>query len=76
MSVSGTVALMTGIEDFLGSMVSARLRPEGLPITFQDSAPTELTAVVSVPQTDSGGREEYSKALERTHPKELGKILP
>jgi hypothetical protein len=36
----------------------------------------ELTTVVSVPQTDSGGREEYSKALERTHPKELGKILP
>ena len=30
--------------------------------------------MVSVPQTDTGGREEYSKALERTHPKELGKI--
>jgi hypothetical protein len=27
---------MTGKEDFLGSMVSARLWPEGLPITFQD----------------------------------------
>ena len=39
-------------------------------------APTKLTAVVSVPQTDSGGRGEYPKALERTHPKELGKILP
>ena len=39
-------------------------------------APVELTAVVSVPQTDSGGREENSKALERTHPKELGNILP
>ena len=39
-------------------------------------APVELTTLVSVPQTDSGGREEYSKALERTHPKELGKILP
>ena len=37
-------------------------------------APTELTAVVTVPQTDSGGRGEYPKALERTHPKELGKI--
>jgi hypothetical protein len=36
----------------------------------------ELTPKVSVPQTDSGGREEDSKALERTHPKELGKILP
>ena len=39
-------------------------------------SPVELTAVLSVPQTDTGGREEYSKALERTHPKELGKILP
>ena len=38
--------------------------------------PPELTPVVSVPQTDSGGRGEYPKALERTHPKELGKILP
>jgi len=35
-SVYGTVALATGLEDFLGSVVSARLRPEGLPITFQD----------------------------------------
>ena len=39
-------------------------------------APTELTAVVSVPQTDSGGREEYSKARERTLVKELGKMTP
>jgi hypothetical protein len=39
-------------------------------------APVKLTAMVSVPQTDTCGREEYSKALERTHPKELGNILP
>ena len=39
-------------------------------------APVELTAGVTVPQTDTGGRGEYPKALERTHPKELGKILP
>ena len=39
-------------------------------------APVKLTAMASVPQTDTGGRDEYSKALERTHPKELGKILP
>ncbi len=31
---------------------------------------------LSVPQTDSGGREEYSKALERTLVKELGKLTP
>ena len=39
-------------------------------------APVKLTAMASVPQTDSGGRDEYSKALERTHPKELGNSLP
>ena len=31
---------------------------------------------LSVPQTDSGGREENSKALERTLVKELGKLTP
>ena len=39
-------------------------------------APAELIAVVTVPQTDSGGRDEYSKALERSLSKELGKIPP
>ena len=33
-------------------------------------------AAVPVPQTDSGGREEYSKARERTLVKELGKLTP
>ena len=32
--------------------------------------------LVTVPQTDSGGREEYSKARERTVVKELGKLTP
>ena len=39
-------------------------------------APAELTALVTVPQTDSGGRVEYSKALERSLSKELGKMTP
>jgi hypothetical protein len=39
-------------------------------------APVELTAVVTVPQTDTGGRGEDPKALERTLPKELGKMTP
>ena len=39
-------------------------------------APVELTAVVTVPQTDTGGRGEYPKALERTLLKELGKMTP
>ena len=32
--------------------------------------------VVTVPQTDSGGRDEYSKARERTLVKELCKLTP
>ena len=39
-------------------------------------APVESTAVVTVPQTDTGGRGEYPKALERTLLKELGKMTP
>ena len=39
-------------------------------------APVELTAVVTVPQTDTGGRGEDPKALERTRLKELGKMTP
>jgi len=33
---------MTGLEDFLGSGVSARLWPGGLPIVFQVDPPTDL----------------------------------
>ena len=32
--------------------------------------------LVTVPQTDSGGRGEYPKARERTLVKELGKLTP
>ena len=39
-------------------------------------APVELTAVVTVPQTDTGGWGEYPKALERTFVKELCKLIP
>ena len=39
-------------------------------------APVELTAVATVPQTDTGGRGEDPKALERTLLKELGKMTP
>ena len=34
------------------------------------------TKRASVPKTDTGGRDEYSKALEITIPKELYKIAP
>ncbi len=39
-------------------------------------APVELTAVVTVPQTDTGRRGENPKAFERSLPKELGKLTP
>ena len=39
-------------------------------------APVELTTDVTVPQTDTGGRGEDPKALERTLLKELGKMTP
>ena len=37
---------------------------------------SKRVCVVTVPQTDSGGRDEYSEALERTLVKELGKMTP
>ena len=39
-------------------------------------APVESTADATVPQTDTGGRGEDPKALERTLLKELGKMTP
>ena len=39
-------------------------------------ASTELSPVVTVPETDTGGRGENPKALERTLLKELGKMTP
>ena len=38
--------------------------------------PAELIPLVTVPQTDTGGRGEYPKALERSLSKELGKMAP
>ena len=37
---------------------------------------SKLQSYETVPQTDTGGRDEYSKALERTLEKELGKLTP
>jgi len=38
--------------------------------------PAESNPVVTVPETDTGGRGEKPKALERTLLKELGKMTP
>ncbi len=37
---------------------------------------TKLQLHSTVPQTDTGARDEYSQALERTLEKELGKLTP
>ena len=38
--------------------------------------PLSFSCAKTVPQTDTGGQEEYSKALERIWAKELGKMTP
>ena len=37
---------------------------------------SKLQSSTTVPQTDTGARDEYSQALERTAEKELGKLIP
>ena len=37
---------------------------------------SKLQVLVTVPETDTGGQVENTKALERTLVKELGKIVP
>ena len=58
-----------------GDEESACARKLGHPL-LPRKAPVESTADATVPQTDTGGRGEDPKALERTLPKELGKMTP
>ena len=44
--------------------------------TLLQGKATKLQPVGTVPQTDTGARDECSKALERTQEKELGKLVP
>ena len=44
--------------------------------TLPRKAPAEIITVATVPETDTGGRGEDPKALERTLLKELGKMTP
>ena len=44
-------------------------------LRFQEK-PLSFSYIETVPQTDTGGRDENSKALERTREKELGKLTP
>ena len=49
--------------------------PKWLMPCFQEK-PLSFRYTVTVPQTDTGGQVEYTKALERTRVKELGKMVP
>ena len=51
------------------------LRPKWLIPCFQEK-PLSFSLESTVPQTDTGGQEENSKALERTQEKELGQLIP
>ncbi len=64
-----------GLATSRGDEESACAHKLGNP-TLPRKAPVELTADVTVPQTDTGGRGEDPKALERTLLKELGKMTP
>src|SRR4030095_10400081 len=44
-------------------------------LCFQEK-PLSFSHGETVPKTDTGGRDEYSQALERTREKELGKLTP
>ena len=44
-------------------------------LCFQEK-PLSFSCKKTVPQTDTGGQDENSKALERTQEKELGKLAP
>ena len=43
---------------------------------FQEKPLSVIKLYLTVPQTDTGGQEENSKALERNQEKELGKLIP
>lgn len=49
--------------------------PKWLMPCFQEK-PLSFSHRVTVPQTDTGGQVENTKALERTQEKELGKLIP
>ena len=47
-----------------------------LPMPCFQEKPLSFSPKLTVPQTDTGGRDENSQALERTQEKELGKLTP
>ena len=57
-------------------MTKAGLSRRKLLIPCFQEKPLSFSYRLTVPQTDTGGQDEYSKALERTRVKELGKLAP
>lgn len=49
--------------------------PKWLTPDFQEK-PLSFRYTLTVPETDTGGQVEHTKALERTRVKELGKMVP
>ena len=43
---------------------------------FREKLRAAMIRCVTVPETDTGGKVEYTKALGRTQVKELGKLTP
>ena len=68
----GTTSTIVGLEVVTNAVSSLALSDwlgcEGVP--------GNSSSVQTVPETDTGGLVEYTKALERTTLKELGKLLP
>ena len=64
-----------GVSTLRGDEESACAHKLGDP-QLPRKAPVELTADVTVPQTDTGGLVEYTKVGEGTFVKELGNITP
>ena len=57
-------------------MTNGTLRSRKQPMPRFQEKPLSFRQMATVPQTDTGGRVENTKALERTRVKELGKMAP
>ena len=66
----GTRLIFLGLLDVTNSVCCARLSDYGC----REGVPGNNASVQAVPQTDTGGLVEHTKALERMMLKELGKL--
>ena len=72
--VGGSLREIRGVNTEARDQGSHKL-PEAADTMLPGKA-TKLQPVGTVPQTDTGGQDENSQALERTQEKELGKLTP